>query len=741
MLATTVWHTAAVGAGLIGLGVSAWSVVRTARAHRVGADLLALLALGGALIIDEPYAAAVITLMLVSGMVLDSRASRRAGRDLSRLIDRQPRTSHRRVADGIETVAVEQIEPGDVVVVGSGDIVPVDGRLGSEGADIDESALTGEPMPRRVGGRESISSGTVNAGAPFDLVATSTAHDSTYAGIVEIARQASAGSAPMVRLADRLALWFLVVGLLMAAAAWALSGDPVRAVAVLVVATPCPLILAVPIAVTSGLSRAARRGVVIKGGGSLELLGRVDSIFLDKTGTLTSGRPQVAAVVPSPGISDDELLGLAAAVDRVSSHVVAAALLTAATARGLSLPDATDLDEVPGSGVTGRVGTQMIRVGQPGWIDGDADPAWERARRIAGRLDGSVVLVERDGQPAGAIVLADRPRPEAARTIRRLRRSGIEHIVMLTGDRDGPAGSVGTLVGLEHVTAGATPAGKAEAVVAARAGGAVVAMVGDGINDAPALAAADVGIAMGARGGSVATESADVVIAVDRIDRIADGIEIARRSRRIAGQSAVVGIALSVVAMVAAAFGFLPPIWGAAAQELIDVAVILNAVRAAFDPRRQATLLDSDADVMRRFDNEHDRLRPRLDLLLRLADAMTVASGDAEPARHALHVLRDDLLPHELAEGRDLYPRLDDVLGGDDPTALMARTHVELRRLTDRLAATLDELGDDLAIGPSDRAELCRLLYGLHAILVLHNSQEEEGYFSLADPLDRPTQP
>ena len=691
------WHAVAFTAGVIGVLVAGWSVVRTARARRVGADLLALLALVGALVIDEPAAAAVVTLMLVSGMVLDARASRRAGRDLSLLVDRQPRTARRRAADGIESVPVERVAAGDVLVIASGDIVPVDGTVDDtgaatvdgSGADLDESALTGEPLPRHAAAGGEVPSGSINAGAPFDLRATATAADSTYAGIVEIARRASAATAPMVRLADRLAVGFLGVGVALAAVAWVATGQLERAVAVLVVATPCPLILAVPIAVTSGLSRAARRGVVVRGGGTLERLGQVDTVFLDKTGTITAGRPEVTSVITADGIGDDELLALAAAVDQGSSHVVAAALHRAAADRGLALPVARDLDEAPGAGVTGTVDGRTVRVGGPGWIDDD-DPICERATRLAARLDGIVVLVEIDGSTAGGIVLADRPRPEAARTIRRLRRAGVEHIVLLTGDGAAPAGAVGALVGLEHIRSGATPANKLDAIVSARAAGGVAAMVGDGINDAPALAAADVGI----------------------------------------------GVALSVAAMVAAAFGFLPPIWGAVTQEVIDVAVILNAVRAATDPRRREALGDDDADVMRHFGGEHDRLRPQLDLLLRLADALTLPDADTESARRALRVLREELLPHEVAEAHELYPRLDAVLDGDEPTALMARTHLELRRLTDRLEMTLDDVGDRETPTSVERAELCRLLYGIHAILVLHNSQEEEGYFSLADPVD-----
>ena len=722
--------------GVVGVGLAAWSTVRTALAHRVGADVLALLAVIGALVVGERLAAAIITLMLATGMVLEARASARAGRELRSLIDRQPRSARRRTSAGVESVPIGDVVPGDVVCVAASDVVPVDGRLVSAHASIDESALTGEPLPRDLASGDVISSGTVNAGAPVELRCTATAADSGYAGIVRLAQEASALSAPMVGLADRAALVLLGAGLATAGAAWAWSGSMGRAVAVLVVATPCPLILAVPVAISSGLSRAARRGVVVKGGATLERLAEARVLLFDKTGTLTAGRPEVLSVLGTDRVSGDEVLRLAASLDQLSSHVIADGIVRGAAERGLTPAAVTDVREEAGRGTSGRVGGRQVRVGRAGWLGlADSHPLVARAARAAARGDGTVVLVEVDGEAAGAIVLADRVRSDAARALRRLRALGIRRFVMITGDRAEPAQVIGDLVGIDVVLAARTPADKVRDVRDATGDG-VVVMVGDGINDAPALAAADIGVAMAGRGGSAATEAADVVLGLDRLDRLADAVEIAQRARRIAWQSAVGGLTLSLVAMAVAAVGALPVTWGAVTQEIIDVAVILNSLRALRDPTGQARLGGADAAMAQRFSAEHDALRPRRDRLLELADAM--GSGpdpfDLGPAHEALELLRVELEPHELAEEADLYPVVAMALGGSDPTAVMARGHVEISRLIERLSKLLG--GIEGRPSTADLDEIRRLLYGLHAILELHTSQEEEGYLSLADPSD-----
>jgi heavy metal translocating P-type ATPase len=487
------------------------------------------------------------------------------------------------------------IAVGDVVVVGAGEVLPVDGVVVSEFSIVDDSALTGESVPVRHERGEFVRSGSVNAGGGLEVRARATAADSTYAGIVRLAQQAAAESAPVVRLADKAAAWFVPVALAVAGLAWMLSGSATRAVAVLVVATPCPLLLAAPVAIVSGLSRASRIGVLVRGGGALETLGRATTLVLDKTGTLTSGRPRGTDVVTAPGWTVDEVLGLAASADRLSPHVLAAAIVEEARTRGLTLSMPTVAEEEAGTGVSAVVDGRSVHVGNLGLDREVAD--WTASVVSRASLDGAVIAwVRIDGELAGAILLRDPLRADAPRTLRRLRAAGINRVVMLTGDRPAPAHQIGIVLGLEEVAAQQTPADKVSRVRAER-DSAVTAMVGDGVNDAPALAAADVGIAMGARGSTASSEAADIVLTTDRLDRLADAMLIARRSRRIALQSAVVGMVLSLIAMGFAAAGRLPPAAGALLQEAIDLAVILNALRALRIDRAGTNPLSPDAEV------------------------------------------------------------------------------------------------------------------------------------------------
>jgi len=723
---------------VLGVVPAAWWVFDAARHRRLGVDVMAVLALIGTLLTGEYLAGAVVTVMLASGRALEARASARARKELRALVDRAPRTANRLLDDGtIETVPLAQIARGELVLVKPGEVVPVDGMVEHAGAIVDESALTGEPLPveRAVG--DVVRSGTVNAGGPFELRATTSADESTYAGIVRLVAEAQASSAPFVRLADRYAGAFLVVSLAIAGAAWAASGELVRAVAVLVVATPCPLILAAPVAIVSGLSRAARRGVVVKGGGALEQLARSTVLLFDKTGTLTTGRPALGEIITAGGTGGtppDEVLRLAASVDQVSPHVLAAAVVRAARARGLDLVLPTDVEEVAGHGVQGTVDGHVVRVGKAGWVASPPSARWVRSVRRRADLDGSMtVFVEIDGTVAAALLVADPIRPDATRTIRRLRRDGIRRVVMVTGDREETAQTVGSVIGVDEVLAERSPAEKVEAVRLEQRSGPTI-MVGDGINDAPALALADVGVAVGARGSTASSEAADVVLTVDRLERLGEALVVARRSRRIALQSVVAGIGMSLAAMVAAAFGLLPPTWGALLQEVIDVAVILNALRALREGTRIARLDEEEAALTRRFSAEHRVLRPDISRIRTVADALgTVPPGEAlAMVREVERFLVEDVGPHEAAEDATLYPILARVLGGNDPTATMSRAHVEIAHQIRRLGRVLDEI-DPSGLEEDDVLELRRLLYGLHAILELHFAQEEEGYLSLAD--------
>ena len=710
-----------------------WWVIAGLRAGRFGVDVLAVLSLAGALAVGEYLAGALIAVMLATGQALDAAAERRATKDLRALLDRVPRTARRRRDDAVDVVELDDIAVDDVVVVGPGEVLPVDGQVHSDYAVIDDSALTGEPLTVRYEHGQTVRSGSVNAGGGLELRASTTAADSTYAGIVRLARQAAAETAPLVRLADRVAAWFVPVALVVAGSAWLISGSPTRAVAVLVVATPCPLLLAAPVAIVSGLSRASRIGVLVRGGGPLESLGQATTLVLDKTGTLTSGRPRGTDVVVAPGRTVDEVLGLAASADQLSPHVLAAAIVDEARLRGLPLVVPTEVDEEAGCGVSAMVDGHRVRVGNLD-IDGEVAP-WTASVLSRAALDGAVVAwVRVDGELAGAIMLSDPLRPDAPRTLRRLRAAGMTRLVMLTGDRPAPAQQIGTVLGLDEVAAQQSPADKVSRVRAERER-AVTAMVGDGVNDAPALAAADVGIAMGARGSTASSEAADIVLTADRLDRLADAKVIARRSRRIAMQSAVVGMGLSLVAMGFAAVGLLPPAAGALLQEGIDLAVILNALRALGTDRDGTTPLSRDAeDMVRRFAGEHDRMRDDLSMLRDAAQQ--ISAGDRTGALGTLQAaddfLRDTLLPHEDAEDAALYPALAGPLGSAEATATMSRMHAEIHRLAQRLHSHREMAEEAGAVTGEQSDDLLACLYGLYALLCLHFVQEEENFFVLA---------
>jgi heavy metal translocating P-type ATPase len=739
----TAGELAWVAGTVVALPPAVWWVVSALRAGRLGVDAIAVLALVGTLAVHEYLAGAVIALMLATGRALEEYASHRARRDLTALYERAPRWAHRYGPDGAPLrIEAAEARRGDLLLVPAGELVPVDGVVARRPAVLDESALTGEALPVEYPVGESVRSGVVNAGPAFDLRATGTAEEGTYAGVVRLARETEADTAPVVRLADRFAAWFLPATLLLAGLAWALSGEAVRAVAVLVVATPCPLLLAAPAAIASGLSRAARHGVVVKGGGALETLGRARTLVLDKTGTLTRGQPEVVAVAPAPGFAADEVLRLAAAVDQMSSHVLATAIVRAAARRDLDVPGVADVREEAGTGTTGRVEGRRVKVGKA--PPGMSSP-WMAAQRAKAALDGAMTVWVRvdgaagrtsdgtaDGVVAGVVLLRDAVRADAARTLRRLRSAGIERVVMLTGDRAEVAESVAAVLGVDRVLAERTPAEKV-AGVREEAGRTTTVMVGDGINDAPALAAAHVGVAMGARGSAASTQVADVVLTTDRLDRLADAMDVARRARRIAVQSAAVGIGLSMAAMVVAALGALPPAAGALVQEAIDVAVTLNALRALRSGRGTRLPVDaSTGALLHRFSEEHARLRPALELLREAADALDRPSPDALALlRRAHRALTVEILPHEQAEESRLYPALGKVLGDPEATVTMSRAHVEIARLAARLGRHL-ELSPDQAPSPEQIDDLRACLYGLHAVLTLHFAQEEEAYFSLA---------
>ncbi|WP_431206232.1 heavy metal translocating P-type ATPase [Bradyrhizobium betae] len=559
--------------------VLVYDIVTSLRRGEVGLDIVAALSMVAALVVGEELAAVVVALMYAGGQFLEAFAERHARGEMTALLARVPRTTLRHRDGGLEEVALNLIAPGDRLLIRQGDVVPVDGVVASGLAVLDQSALTGEPIPVQQHAGDEAMSGSTNAGDAFDLVVSRRAAESTYAGIVRLVEGAQRSKAPMSRLADRFAMVFLAVTVLIAAAAWFFTGDPVRAVAVLVIATPCPLILAVPVAIVSGLSRAAGHGILIKGGKAIEALARVNSLVLDKTGTLTDGRAKVVAVNVSANADPDDVLRLAASLDQASKHIIAQTIVAEAQSRRLKLTIPTSVAETPGEGVQGVVDGRSVTVGGVRFVMSKLTQAAENFVQPSRDAGAATVAIAIDGRMAGEIRLADELRTGTRSLLQRLRTLGVQRIVLATGDRREVAEAITAGLGIDSVRAGLTPDQKVLVVLSERKNGPVM-MIGDGVNDAPALAAADVGVAMGARGAAASAEAADVVILVDHLDRIVPAIEIARRSRFIALEGVFAGMGLSVIGMVAAALGYLTPVQGALIQEAIDVAVIVNALRA-----------------------------------------------------------------------------------------------------------------------------------------------------------------
>jgi heavy metal translocating P-type ATPase len=723
--ASWIWAfgTIPVAAGL------AVSMTRDFLAGRVGVDAIALVSMSAALLLGQTLAGIVVAVMYAGGNVLEDFAVARAERDLKSLVDRAPRVAHRRAERGVEDIAVEQVAVGDAILVRAGEVIPIDGVITSGAAVIDEAALTGEPIPasRRTG--EPALSGTINAGETFEIRATATAGASTYAGIVRMVTAAQTAKAPFIRLADRYALLLLPATLAVAGAAWLFSGDAIRALAVLVAATPCPLILAAPVAFIAGVSQAARSGILIKGGGALEALARTHTVMFDKTGTLTVGGARLIAVETAPGESADEVLRLAGSLEQASHHVVAAAIVAAAHARGLAIEMPHDARETMGSGLEGRVGKRKVCVGSHDLVHGARKPeqwAVHVLRRAAWRSALSV-FVSVDGRTVGALLLGDELRRETPRAVQTLRNAGVSRIVMVTGDRADAAETIGAALDLDAVLANRVPSDKVDAVAMEQRLSPTL-MVGDGINDAPALAAADVGIAMGARGASASSEAADVVILVDRLDRVADAVVIAKRARAIALQSIAAGLAMSGVAMGLAAFGWLTPVAGALTQEVIDVAVILNALRALVPARTFGhTLMPSATATALR--QEHEHLDAALDRLREIADAL----DDAAPAAavtliaEANGIIARDIVAHERADEATVYPRLARFLTDRHGLGAMSRAHREILHL----ARLIDRLTKDLTPADADRylvRDAQRVIEAIESLVRLHNAQEEDIY-------------
>jgi heavy metal translocating P-type ATPase len=570
LLAHRVFLVALAGGGL----PLVWKTVRGTLRGRFAADIVAALAILTALAFGEYFAGTVVVLMQSGGEALEAYAMRRATASLEALLARAPKIAHRLSGERLEDIPVDAVLADDLLIVKPGDLVPVDGVVTAGTSAVDQSALTGEPIPIRALPGTELMSGSVNLDGALTLRALRKSAESQYQQILRLVDRARAEKPPIVRIADRFAVWFTPVTLAMCGVAYVLTHNPASVLAVLVVATPCPLILAAPVAVIAAISRAAAGGIIVKTGAAIEQVGLARVVVFDKTGTLTLGRPLVEEVSVANGSTAADLLRLAAAVEQLSAHHLGQAVAEAGRRRGLTIPPAADVRETPGLGVSGTVEGHAVEVGSAAYLASRGIPASD------GATDRTTAFVAIDGRYAGFITFADRLRHQVPALMQQLARLGVVDTVMLTGDRAETAEAIATQAGIRTVRANLMPADKVTAVQELKLHRGTVVMVGDGINDAPALAAATVGVAMGEHGPAASAEAADIVLLVDDISRVGEAIALSQRMRRIILQSVGIGLSVSFALMVVASTGRIPPSVGALLQEALDAAVILNALRA-----------------------------------------------------------------------------------------------------------------------------------------------------------------
>ncbi len=558
------------GLGLLLAIIMFIEMVRTLRSGKFGVDLLAITAVLATLAVGEYWAALIVLLMLTGGDALEDFAASRANSELQELLNNSPQTAHRADGDQLTDIAVSLVAVGDRLLVKPGEVMPVDGTLTTGPTTVNEASLTGEARPIEKQAGDMVMSGSVNGEASVYLQAGQTADNSQYQNIVRLVQQAESQPAKFVRMADRYAVPFTLLAYVIAGLAWFFSGDPVRLAEVLVVASPCPLILAAPIALISGMSRASRNGIIVKTGTTLEKLAQVKTFAFDKTGTITQGRLVVDQVVPVTALPAEKLLQLAASTEQHSGHVLAQSLVAATTE---PLLPATKVNETTAQGVAAMVAGQKVRVGKSSFV---TDDTVEKSNQTA-------VYVSIAGIYQGYVSFNDRVRPEASQTMTALRTAGAEHLLMISGDRRPIAETIAGEVGIDQVHADCLPADKIKVLADLPAEQRPVAMVGDGINDAPSLATADVGIAMGAHGATAASESADAVVLKDDLTRVSTARQIAQDTMRVAKQAVLIGIFICTGLMLIASFGVIPAIIGAVFQEVVDTVTILYALRARTD--------------------------------------------------------------------------------------------------------------------------------------------------------------
>jgi heavy metal translocating P-type ATPase len=558
-----------------------WDMIQNVRSGSYGIDILAITAIVTAVLLHEYWAAIVVVLMLTGGEALEDYAEHRARRELDALLKRAPQKATVLRKGKEQEVPVNTIKVGDKIIIRAGELVPVDAIITEGTASFDESSLTGESLPQTKDLDDQLLSGSINLDGPVTAKAIADAEHSQYQQIIKLVRSAAASQSPYVRLAERYSLPFTITAYAIAGAVWAVSGDAIRFLEVIIVATPCPLLLAAPIALISGMSRANKHGIIIKTGSALEKLAEAETIAFDKTGTLTKGTLAVDSVTAFAGFTQDEVIRLAASLEQNSNHVVAKAVVDYAKNAGVKIAKAKHVKEIAGRGLEAQLQGKSVLVGRYSLLVEHGVKAPNNFKETS--VKQTAVYVAIDDSLAGVIALNDQIRPEAETTLNRLRRSGIKHLLMVTGDNASSANKIAKALNIDRVHAETLPAEKLHIIEGTPSKERPIVFVGDGVNDAPVLTTADVGVALGARGAAAASESADMVIMLDDLSRVASAHAIAKRTFKIATQSIVVGIALSIGLMLVFATGKFSPLAGALLQEVVDVVVIFNALRAHLD--------------------------------------------------------------------------------------------------------------------------------------------------------------
>lgn len=548
-------------------------MIKVLKSGNFGIDLLAITAIVATIVLGQYWAGWIVLLMLTGGDTLEEFAANKAKSELKSLLDNTPSKAHLITAKGIEDRDIDEIRVGDSLLIRPKEQVPVDGIVFEGTSEIDESSLTGESAPVTVQKGTYVMSGSINGDNPFKIKAEKIAADSEYQAIVKLVKESETHPAHFVRLADRYAVPFTLIVYLIAGIAWYVSKDPIRIAQVLVVASPCPLILAAPIAFVSGMSRTSRNGIIVKSGTALEKLNAARTVAFDKTGTITMGKLVVDDFQVKNGFSERQVLIYAASLEQNSSHVMAKAIVDYAVQNEVGFVNASNLKEVTAEGIQGEIAGHVVKVGQGKFV----------TTEIVDEVKGSGVYVSIDDKYAGVYSLLDQIRPEAKSTIQELKNFGIENILMISGDKKEATEMVASKVGITKYFPVSLPKDKVKIINGLDKKYHPTVMVGDGVNDAPALALADVGIAMGYKGANAASESADAVILQDDLSKVSTAVKIAHDTMKVAKEAVLIGIFICIALMIVAAFGLIPTIIGAMLQEVVDTVAILYAIRARSD--------------------------------------------------------------------------------------------------------------------------------------------------------------